>query len=34
MPAVKKLGKAKDEKMFAYTYTGNDPINTIYKTRI
>lgn len=32
MPPVKKLGKAKDDKMFIYTYTGTDPINTIYKT--
>jgi hypothetical protein len=34
MPPVKKLGKPKDDKLFTYTYTGNDPINNIYKTGI
>lgn len=29
----KKLGKAKDDKMFTYTYTDNDPINNIYQTK-
>lgn len=33
MPPPKRLGKPKDDKMFVYTYTGNDHINTIYKTR-
>lgn len=28
----KKLGKAKDDKLFTYTYTGNDPINNVYQT--
>ncbi len=34
MPPVKRLGKPKDDKMFVYTYTGNDPINNIYKMGI
>ena len=33
MPPSKKLGKSKDDKMFVYTYTGNDPITGIYKSR-
>lgn len=31
--APKKLGKPKDDKMFMYTYTGNDPIKNIYETK-
>jgi hypothetical protein len=33
MPPSKPLGRPKDDKMFLYTYTNNDPINTIYKTK-
>lgn len=29
----KKLGKPKDDKLFLYTYSGNDPISNVYKTR-
>lgn len=29
----KKLGKPKDDKMFTYTYTGNDPSKNIYESK-
>ena len=32
MPASKRLGKAKDEKLFTYTYCGNDPIKGVYES--